>query len=358
MSQKKMIQQTKTPMKNLKKISALEQKIAGLWLHADKGQRAKLKQLLVKLREQKPKSFTQHLSEQPYKLWRDLTVQEQRADFKQLNDEFNVLQVDLEDELSDITAQETELFLNKVKNKVSAGDIMAIGGLALMFRGKVRKVVDNTISQSYEFGKKTAAKEMSVGTPTTPLKATRLKSLEASQIAETFAFELENTAKSLVRSAIAADASDAAIVTAARAAIQDDASKMISNISGSVVGQYVNRGRRQVFLDNIGKITKFQRSEVLDSNTCNICLSLDSRIVPADSPMAEMDLVHSHCRGLWVPIFVVDDQPEDNPIPKTVQDAFDVIDGRPVMNGFRQVKNPIQRADNKEAQAIIKRKLK
>lgn len=336
----------------------MEQKIGSLWLHANKAQRARLKQCLVKLKEKKPKSFTQHLSEQPYKLWRDLTIQEQRADFKQLNDEFNVLQITLENELADITAEETKSFLNKVKNRINAGDIMAIGAITLNMRGKVRKAVDDTISQSYEFGKKTAAKEMSVGTPTTPLKATRLKSLEASQIAETYVFELENTAKSLVRSAIAADASDASIITAARQAIDDDASKMISNISGSTVGQYVNRGRRQVFLDNISKITKFQRSEVLDSNTCNICISLDNRIVPADSPMAEMDLVHSHCRGVWVPIFVVDDQPEDNPIPKTVQDAFDVIDGRPVMNGFRQVKNPIQRAENKEAQAIIKRKLK
>jgi len=96
---------------------------------------------------------------------------------------------------------------------------------------------------------------------------------------------------------------------------------------------------------------------VLDGNTCNMCLSLDKRVVEAGDPIAEMDMVHTHCRGLWVPIFASEEQPDNNPIPKTVIDSFDLLDGRPTVNGFKQLKKPIAKS-NEDAQRIIKDKIK
>ena len=45
-----------------------------------------------------------------------------------------------------------------------------------------------------------------------------------------------------------------------------------------------------------------QRSEILDSATCNYCFSTDSRVVDQDDPFARNTVFHSNCRGIWVDI--------------------------------------------------------
>jgi hypothetical protein len=92
--------------------------------------------------------------------------------------------------------------------------------------------------------------------------------------------------------------------------------------------------------------------------TCPFCLSLDKKVITPDDPMRNLEIVHSHCRGLWVPIFGVDEtKPEITGIPKALQDRFDLIDGRPTINAFKYMKAPI--ADvSKEAADVIRKKLK
>lgn len=296
------------------------------------------------------------LREQEFKLFRKLTVQEMRSDFKFLNDQFNEIETALENELIEDTQKETENFTKKLEKKLKTDDIVGIGALILFMRNRTRKNIENAVKKSYEAGKQTASIEMEVDTPGTPLKQTRIQNLEARELSDAYVFEIEKGAKSTIRNGVAAGAATVAIVAATRDKMTSDASKMITNISGSVVGQYLNRGRRQVFEENISRISKFQRSEVLDGRTCNMCLSLDGRVVRADDPIANMDLVHTSCRGVWVPIFVSDEQPKFNPMPKTVTDSFDTIDGRPVINNFKQLKRPFNKA-NKEASEEIKKRL-
>lgn len=299
-----------------------------------------------------------HLSEQPYNLYRALTVQEKRSDFKLLNDEFNDLQVDIERQMTEAMQFEIEAFANKVESKISAGDIAAVAALAFLLRGTLKDILNPAISRSYEVGKKLAAKELGVTPPATTIKQIKLKNLEIENIVEAIVTSLALTGKGVIESGVAADASVAAITAAVRDAMEEEASKVITNVSGTVVGKNINRGRNQVFLENISKIKMFQRSEVLDGRTCNMCLSLDKRVVKASDPIAQMDVVHSHCRGVWIPIFVSDpEQPKETGVPKTIRDSFDMIDGRPVANSFKQLKRPINKA-NKTVQDLVKSKLK
>ena len=244
----------------------------------------------------------------------------------------------------------------KAKKILESGDVSGIADLSLKLSTPVRKAVDNSIRDSYEAGKIVAAKSLNVDAPATSKQQTQLRKLEAAEIADQFETNLNNTAKATIRNAIAAGAAAVAIIPAVRDKIVDEASKMIMNIAGTVTGQNVNRGRKQVYDDNILKISKYQRSEVLDGSTCNMCLSLDKRIVKADDPVANMDLVHTNCRGVWVPILVEEKQPDLNPIPKTALNGFDMIDGRPVVNSFKQLKKPINKA-NAEVQEQIKKRL-
>lgn len=306
--------------------------------------------------EEKELSQT-NLSERPFKLTRKLTEQEKRIDFKALNEQFNATQSELEDELAQATSQEIDRFAEAARKKVDAGDIAGIGALSYMLYGKAKKAFENVIKKSYENGKKVASKEMGIKPPSTPLQDTQIMAMDANDMARQYVFEMENKSRDLVKDAVVAGAAAAAIASQVKLKARDEAARMIGNMSGTVVGQYVNRGRSKVFQDNLTEIQSLQRSEVLDDATCNICMSLDGRVIKADDPMSFMDIVHTHCRGLWVPVFVSDEEkPDVNGIPKTIADSFDLVDGRPTVNSYKQLKKPVNAA-NADVQDLIRKKM-
>lgn len=308
--------------------------------------------------EEKEESLSTHFfAEQPLRITRKLTEQEQRVDFKKLNEDFNDLETQLEDELAEATAAEIDRYAEAVQKKIDAGDIAGIAALSIMALGKTRSALDRAIKGGYEVGKKSAALEIGIDRPSTPLKDTQIMAMDVNDLARAFVFSLEQRMRNLVKDSIASDASAGATAAAVKSRAKDEASKLITNMSGTVVGQYTNRGRSTVFQSNITKIVGFQRSEVLDNSTCDMCLSLDQRVIKASDPMAQLDIVHTHCRGLWVPIFEIDETiPEVTGLPKSVTDSFETIDGRPSVNAFKQLKKPVNK-DNQEVQKIIRRKM-
>jgi len=283
-------------------------------------------------------SECEFLEDRAYSLPRHLTEQEQRTDFKFLNDQFNKIQTEMEAEILEASEAEIDRYAESAKQKLDAGDIAAILALGVWIKSKVKDILDRSLTKSFDFGKTAASKELKVSRPATSLLNTQLKNLEVGDISEGFVNELQKTGRGIIKNALAADASSAATASAVKEKMKESAETMTNNISGTLVGQYLNRGRRQVFLDNINRISAFQRSEVLDLRTCNMCASLDKRVVKADDPMAEMDVVHSHCRGVWIPIFVTEDQPKVTGIPQSIAKNFDLIDGRPTVNAFKQLK--------------------
>lgn len=298
------------------------------------------------------------LNERAFKPFRPLTFQEERTGMESLNTNFNQIQVELEQSMADITQLEINKILDKNKKAIETKDIIAISALSFMALNKIKLAVDKGIKSGYEVGKVTASNELSIKRPSTPTKQTQVMNAEIKDISEQYVNEIEQTAKDTIRNSILAGASTVAILAATREVLQNKSSQVITNISGLVVGQNINRGRKQVFFDNLDKIGSFERSEVLDKKTCNMCLSLDGRVVKASDPMAQMDIVHSHCRGVWIPIFPLDKrQPKITGIPASLAKQFDTVDGKPIVNKFKQIKKPINTKDNKKAQAEIKDRL-
>jgi len=298
------------------------------------------------------------LSEIKYKPFRNLTEQEMRVDYERLNEEYNDLQTDLEDDLSKATREEIERALQTAKNKIDAGDIAGLAALAFLFREAVREIMKRNIKASYDVGKFLTADEIEVERPSTPLQDTQLMNMDSDDISEAYAANLENTMKSSLRDGIQKGAATVAILAFAKEVVTDEAAKNITNISGTTIGQYINQGRNMVLHQNIEKIVAFQRSEILDGRTCAMCLALDELVVSPSDPMARMTIVHTHCRGQWVPILAVDEvQPEVTGIPATISNKFDKVDGVPVTNMFKQIKKPVN-DQSKDVAELIKKKLK
>ena len=70
-----------------------------------------------------------------------------------------------------------------------------------------------------------------------------------------------------------------------------------------------------------------QRSEILDEDICDFCLSVDGRIVSTDDDIAKIDSFHNGCRGIWVEI--MDDEAELPPIKGVPDKLRELLKGDP-----------------------------
>ena len=94
-----------------------------------------------------------------------------------------------------------------------------------------------------------------------------------------------------------------------------------------LMSAYVNHGRNVVHMINADKIYALQRSELLDSRTCNYFLSLDGRTIEKDDPFGRNTIFHSSCRGIWVSILMNEEEkPPIRGISQSLKDRFgDVV---------------------------------
>lgn len=305
-----------------------------------------------------------------FELARPLTLLEEHVNFEFLNEQFNDLGGDLAQELVKLFEKSIDRGMRSAQAKVKSGDLSGVSSISFVSKTELSKLIKKYTQKALEVGKKTASEELEVERPRTPQKTTQANNLEAAQIVEQVSTDLNGAVRQTARSGISNEVAVLAILVAMRRAAQKEADKATRVISGSIPGQHINQGRRVVFDDNEPLIQAYIRSEVLDSRTCNICMSLDGRVVKADDPFAKLDQVHNFCRGVWVAIGkeakdatgrVIGVRTIDNVkgatlgIPKTIRERFSTVGGVPETNAFTQLKKPINRA-NKKVQDEIKRR--
>lgn len=280
------------------------------------------------------------LDERGYHPWRTLTPQERRANLRLLNSSFNDLQNEFQAALKVLKDEELQRTLKRIKTRLDAGDIAGIAAISVVSINKFKALVSEYLKRSYEIGKKSASEEIKVERPTTPTFDTQLMNFEAEEIAEDVSYRLNKKMKQRAREGLSAGVAAVAIYGSISSVIDEEMDSITSQISSTVVAQGIGDGRRMVFEDNVDQLQGYQRSEVLDDRTCNVCISLDGRIVPTDDPMANLTEVHSNCRGIWIPVLNGEEVDGTWGIPKTVRDNFDTVGGTPMTNSFKAMKNP------------------
>lgn len=312
-----------------------------------------------KKKEEKEKTFTEQVEElaqkKKGKYYRELTLQEERCDFKYLNEQFNELESGLADDLAVIIQEDVEKTAKRISEKLKLGDLAAIAAMLMLSKQQIKEIIKKYQTAAFESGKKTASDELEVDREKTTRKQQQLMNYEADQLASGFVQDIEAETKEVVRQGLAKDVAAIGIIAAVANRMRDRSSRLMTNIQGSLVGENVNKGRRFVFERNITQIKAFQRSEILDNRTCNMCLSLDGRVVTSDDPMSKLDLVHTNCRGIWIPIKQDEQIIGTVGLPKTITDGFDTIGGAPTNNSFKQLKNPINRSNEGVQEEILKR---
>lgn len=296
------------------------------------------------------------LHDKKFKIWRALTLQEEKVDFQTLNSEYDENENSLQEELETIVQEGIDRAVISMKNRIKAGDIASIATIAFVNQNAINAIINKYIKKSFEIGKKHAAKEMDVPIPVTPTIKTQLMNLNSAMIAESFATDVDLNAKQKAIDGYSKGVDDSGIVGAIGIIATMRAAKMINSLAGNIVGENINKGRRTVFQANSNMIQGYQRTEILDGVTCDFCLSMDGEEVTADDPMATLDEVHDNCRGLWVPIQVGEPFDVANAgLNPDLEDSFDTVGGAPVVNAFKQLKAPLNDLSRGATEEVAKR---
>ncbi len=287
------------------------------------------------------------LEERPFKLTREMTLQEKRSNFQWLNDQFNKLQTRFSADLTQIGKEMAVTIAQQATLHLKGGNFAAIGTAATTYSPLVKTLIATTLAAAFAAGSSLAVQELKNGgiadaaEPVLDQEALAIREAVATQITKDFVGQIESTARSTALAAVQANVSPAATISKISQDVQTVAAKMTQNLTGSIIGQQVNNGRKKVFDNHAAEIGQYLRSEIIDDKTCPFCLTIDTRVVTADDPIASLDVFHNWCRGIWIPILAKDDQLPLNPIPKSVLDNIDTVEGKPFINGFTNIKKPI-----------------
>lgn len=274
-----------------------------------------------------------------------------KVDYASLEKKLDTLEASFEKEATDLFDRELEKFVKALTIAGAHGDTDKIRGLTLRVRGEYKGLLKDKLKTAYEYGKATAVKEMGVKTPGTPAEIARYIDLYAEAVAERHLTQMETDAKLKISDAVIRKETTAIALAVISEKLADATKTLVRDTGGIVIAGFVNKGRREVFDQNSDDIYALQRSEVLDRNTCNYCLSIDGRIIDKNDPFGLNDTFHTNCRGIWVTILKDEEgKPAISGIPKTLRDRF----GESV-NDLIQPKKPITKANTLARKYVLKR---
>ncbi len=365
----KLLKKTKDPDKIAEinaKYGELEERVVDMFSRMDESEK-KLKDVISKKGhvDSTTNDLFGKLSEcnhHPIKLasgefWREKTEYEANTNFVYLQDQFDAKQQEISDQLVDLTAAEIDRIIAQADSAQQQLNWAWLLGVAFLLRGKVKTVVKDWIKATFEAGKMSGAQDVKTEIPANSKQTTQLINYDANEITEIYAGELEATTRSFTRDIIAVGGvSSVAFRSELKNRLAKKASTMAANISDGKTSEYLNKGREAVFKLFSQNIIGYQRSEILDGRTCNFCLSIDGRVLKASDPLAQLGGVHYHCRGVNIPIFAGSQLPASVGYPKTITDNLDLVDGKPLINNFKQLKKPINKS-NAAVQEEIQRRI-
>lgn len=272
-----------------------------------------------------------------YKSWRPLTFAEKKVNWKKVEGTMENMQQDFSVKAQELLTDAKDAYMVKLHRALETGDQKAIAELELRFGKDYQALLKDAMRDAYVYGKNNASVEMGVKPPANTASTLATIDLRAKTIAQKTAADL--AAKARVSAANFLTQNTAALqASGAIDAMLDEAiGKSIRTTGAIVVPQSINNGRYDVFERYADDIYALQRSEILDKNTCNFCLSMDGRIVELKDVWAQYDIFHADCRGIWVEILKDEEnKPEITGVPDALDDYYE---GQP--NALTQPPRPI-----------------
>lgn len=286
-----------------------------------------------------------------FKSWRPFTFAEKKVTWKNIEDMMNTLQDGFSTEAKALLNESKDSFMKKLHQAMADGDTKAITDLEVGFINDYKALLKDAMKKAYQYGKTNASKEMNVDAPANTASSLAQIDLLADTISNKLASDIETKAKVSTASALRSDATPLQAAGTIDVALETVITKSVDQASGLIIGQAMNIGRNDVFERNSAMIHALQRSEILDNDTCDFCLSMDGLIVSPDDKWATEGEFHTNCRGIWVEILKDEVQlPEVTGVPENLGDYYG---GEP--NALVQPPKPIVRPGSPAADEAARR---
>lgn len=292
--------------------------------------------------------------------WRKQTFAEQKVSLEKIENKMDELQEQFTRDAVALMDGAKTAFITKLQKALDNDETSSIADIEIKFVKEYKSLIKDFMKKAYEYGKSNASTEM--GVPVPPNSTATLASIDliADTIAWKAAIDIETKAKVSAANALKklSDgvgkeryASVIQVVGMIDLAIDGAIDKIVSGAAGLIINQAINSGRGDVFTRHEQKIYALQRSEILDNDTCDFCLSMDGRIVAPNDSWAKEDAFHTNCRGIWVEIMKEEpDLPEIDGIPENLADYYG---GEP--NALIQPRTPIVRDDSPALEEVNRR---
>lgn len=258
-----------------------------------------------------------------FKPWRALTFAEENVNFQSLQDKMDELENQFDAQTKALLHEARDTYMATLTKAAHAGDTQAIKDATLKVESDYARIIKQAITTAFTYGKNNAAKEIGADAPPNPADMLRQIDIQANAIASQQIAQIEADSKNAYVQALNKGASLSVALAAADTAAQDAIDSLTSDAAAILMSGYINHGRNTVFDLNAPDIYALQRSEILDSVTCNYCISIDGRVVEKTDPFAQNTIFHSNCRGIWVAILADETNPPSiGGIPQTLRDRF------------------------------------
>jgi phage gp29-like protein len=273
----------------------------------------------------KKKSLSPHSYAEPGELkpWRALTFAETKVNYKTLQNEIDRLEASFLTEATSVLTAARTRYMKSMVTALNTGNTKTAETLQFKAAGTYAAVLREHEREAFTYGKNSAAREMKVAAPGTPSQTRAAMNMQAHAIAAKQTAAIEASTKLAAAEVLTKGGTIAAAVAAADLAADKAITKLVRDTTAVVMSGYINHGRNHTFETYKDKIYALQRSEILDKNTCNYCLSVDGRVLEKTDPFTKNTVFHSGCRGIWVEILL--DETEKPPIrglPKDLRDRF------------------------------------
>jgi len=288
--------------------------------------------------------------------WRELTFAEKKVNFRDIQRKMNQAEADLKATLGEILRKSVNELIRKMQIVLETPSSpvrrQKLKAMAVSYKGEYRKAILDTIRRLFEYGKMMSAHEMKKSPPATPAKAIQNMSKQADALTAVMSDGLLKAGKLSLLLGLSQTKSMTEILRKVSRAIKREMSSVLFNVPAIAVNGAINQGRRASFQAYQGDIYALQRSEILDSVTCNYCLSIDSRVFRKSDPFTRNDGMHSNCRGIWVEIMKEErEKPAITGIPASLRESFETI------NVFKPPRHPIIKKDSPAADFLRQQKL-
>lgn len=307
--------------------------------------------------QEKIENFYEILSDKSVFIpWRKLTESEQRVDWQFLQDTHSTIEPNIEAKVTEYFNSKKTSLIRQYEQALKEGSTKKILDINAISSGVIASLIRNELNQAAEAGIKTASEEIGVSVKSKDKNLRSFLEYESKRAADLYLIESMRQANETAKQGILGGFETPIILGSILSTLIEDQKKAAHKISGRTVNGAINQGRRSVFQENQEIIVGYIRSEILDSKTCNLCLTLDKRIIGPNDPMAQMDYVHDHCGGKWTAI-LKGDQIEGSPMPKTIRAKFQTIQGVPITNKFEQLKKAHNVRGNVQAKKEITKRI-